>query len=633
MTDEQVITITPKQYDYTFEDFMSTEPYDRLYEFIGSPFLFQAEVAKVAKRAKEVKFLGFKKMLKTYLEAQQMDRRKNMVPNQTEFEGQYIELNCGIWNSTDFGIYRDTAVGGKDIACAHPIMPVERLVNIDTGEVKLKLAYKRSGNDKRWLTTIVGKDVVSTARSISTLATQGISVTSTTASSLVDYLNDIENLNYDIIPERKSIGRLGYIEGEGFSPYVDDLVFDGDASFRNLYGCVSSKGSLFPWLDIAKECRSQSITAKIMLAASFASPLLSIVGSLPFFVHLWGVDSGTGKTVALMLAASVWGNPAVGSYVQTFNGTQVGQERTAAFLNHLPMCLDELQLTKNSKGQSNFDVYQLAQGVGRARGKKTGGVESAPTWNCCFLTTGESPITSGSAGAGAVNRVIDIECTSGTAAVKDGHRVSGVLKSNYGYAGEIFISKLYDPNGLEKRLEQIRAVYQDFFKELCAGDSTEKQAMAAAAILTADFLAGQWIFGDDENDYKDSLSVEEIGEFLASRDSVSAGKRAYDWLCDWVAENENHFYHSDIIPTVSVYGGLDNDYAYINPKVFNDALKDGGFDPKATLSFLRSNSLINAPANEYGRIKRVGSMMPKKYIWLKLPVEIPWDEDCNDDFL
>ena len=627
MSDEQVITLTPQKYEYTFEDFMSTEPYDRLYDFFGSPFVFQAEVEKVAKRAKEVKFPVFKKMLKTYLEAQQIDRRKNMVPNQTEFEGQYIELNCGIWNSTDFGIYRDTAIGGKDIACAHAIMPVERLVNIDTGEVKLKLAFKRAGTDRKWQTTIVGKDVISTARNITSLSSQGISVTSTSASALVDYLNDMENLNYDIIPERKSIGRLGYIEGEGFSPYVEDLVFDGDASFRNLYGCVSSKGSLFDWIDIAKECRAQSTTAKIMLAASFASPLLSIVGSLPFFVHLWGVDSGTGKTVALMLAASVWGNPAVGSYVQTFNGTQVGQERTAAFLNHLPMCLDELQLTKNSKGQTNFDVYQLAQGVGRSRGKKQGGVEAAPTWNCCFLTTGESPITSGSAGAGAVNRVIDIECTAGTVAVKDGHRVSGVLKANYGHAGEVFISKLYNHEGLENRLAQVREVYQDYFKELCAGDSTEKQAMAAAAILTADFLAGQWIFDDEKDDYKDSLSVKEIGEFLASREAVSAGHRAYDWLCDWVAANENKFRCGEYVPMNDVYGVIENDTVYIIKGIFDKVVQDAGFSTSATLSYLKSNHLIDTRKDKgYTKTKRIGKTTPQ-CVWLRMRTPFETDEE------
>jgi uncharacterized protein (DUF927 family) len=286
------------------------------------------------------------------------------------------------------------------------------------------------------------------------------------------------------------------------------------------------------------------------------------------------------------------------------------------------MCLDELQLTKNSKGQSNFDVYQLAQGVGRSRGKKQGGVEAAPTWNCCFLTTGESPLTTASSDTGAVNRVIDIECTSGTVAIKDGHRVSGVLKSNYGQAGEIFVQKLYQS---EDTLRQIRETYQDFFKTLCDGDSTEKQAMAAAAILTADLLASMWIFQDDT-----CLTVQEISEFLASREAVSAGHRAYDWLCDWVAENENRFYHHEYVPGNDIYGMIENNIAYINPKVFRDSLLNAGFNSSATLSYLRSNKLIvTSKPDEYTKAKRIGSTS-KRYIWLKLVSEY---DECDEEYL
>ena len=149
---------------------------------------------------------------------------------------------------------------------------------------------------------------------------------------------------------------MGYIPGESFFPYVDGIAFDGDASFRCLYdSIIDQSGTLDAWCNAMTEIRKGSTEARIVLAASFAAPVLSVVGSLPFFVHLWG-GTGTGKTVALMAAASVWGNPATGRYVQTFNSTQVGQERTAAFLNHLPYCIDELQLTRDSKGKTNFDV-------------------------------------------------------------------------------------------------------------------------------------------------------------------------------------------------------------------------------------------------------------------------------------
>lgn len=621
---EAEFSLLPQKYNYTLEAFLTPEPYEKLYELFSSQFLFQAASLRMEENAKAVGFKGFRGMLKRFLDTKYAEKRqqKQIIPNQTEFEDQPMELDCGVWESTDWGIFRETAMGGREFACAHPIMPVERLVNIDTGEVKLKLAYKRSGKDKKWSTTIVSKDMISTARSITALSAQGISVTSSTASTLVDYLNDMENLNYDIIPERKSIGRLGYIEGEGFSPYVEGLVFDGDASFRNLYQTVDSHGSQTEWLKTALECRQQSVTARIVLAASFASPILSLVGSLPFFVHLWGVDSGTGKTVALMLAASVWGNPALGSYVQTFNGTQVGQERTAAFLNHLPVCLDELQLTKDSRGKSNFDVYQLAQGVGRSRGKKSGGVEMTPTWSCCFLTTGESPLTSISAGAGAVNRVIDIECTAGSVVLKDGQRISGSLKRNYGWAGQAFVEKMYSS---EKIQDIIREMYQDNFRELCAGDSTEKQAMAAAAIITADQMVTAWIFRDDM-----ALTVQDIQKFLASREAVSAGRRAYDWLCDWVASNVNHFNTDDSAAQGEVYGAIDDDVAWINKGVFDRELQLAGFSSAATKSFLKSSRLIEVRSDGrgYTKTKKIGRV-PTDCIVLRLNYEESGDPDMQ----
>lgn len=615
------MALPPKKYEYTAEDFLTPAPYEQLYSYVASPFIFQAETLKMAERAKEVRFSGFKDMLRKYIDAQSAAKRRNLVPNQTEFDGQEIELNCGTWDSLDYGIFRDTPNGGRECACAHPIMPVERLVNIDTGEVKLKLAYKRSGKAKKWNTTIVDKSTISTARTITGLASQGISVTSTSASILVDYLNDMENLNYDIIPERQSIGRLGYIQGEGFSPYVDGLVFDGDASFRGLYQSVQPHGSEVVWYQTALECRKMSVTARIMLAASFASPLLSVVGSLPFFVHLWGVDSGTGKTVALMLAASVWGNPAVGSYTQTFNGTQVGQERTAAFLNHLPYCLDELQLTKDSRGKSSFDVYQLAQGVGRSRGKRTGGVEITPTWDCCFLTTGESPLTTISAGAGAVNRVIDIECTAGAAVITDGHRISGALKQNYGFAGRLFIERLYES---EETQQKIREIYQENFRALCAGDSTEKQAMAAAAIITADLCATAWIFKDDS-----ALTVSDIQEFLASREAVSAGRRAYEWISDWVSSNVNRFMGGESPPTGEVYGAIEPGKAFIIRGVFNNAVQNAGFSVAATLSYMRSNKLIETRGRAYTKPKKINGI-PVECVVMALQLKQGEEDDCDE---
>lgn len=610
---EAEVMMTPAKYTYEYSDFLTEAPYAKLYEFFQVPFVMNRELIKVADRAKEVGFRQFKSTWKDYLSAKEQERRQqlSMVPNQTSFDDQLLELNCGSWEASDFGIFRRDRYGAVEYACTHPIMPVQRLVNIDTGEVKIRLAYKRPGRDKKWQFIIVGKDITSDPKALNkTLSAVGVSVNQKSAPVLMEYLTEVEDSNYDAIPESRSIGRLGYIEGEGFSPYVDNLVFDGDAAYRHLYEYIRSGGSQLDWYDTALECRKMSVTARIFLAASFASPLLSVVGALPFFVHAWG-GSGTGKTVALMLAASVWGDPLKGRFLQTFNATRVGQELTAAFLNQLPMCIDELQLTKNGKGQSSFDVYQLAEGVGRSRGKKSGGVELVPTWDCCFLTTGEDPIIGASSGGGAVNRVIEIECSSDEKVIEDAPRIAASLKKNFGWAGQMFVENLYKSDDV---LDQVRTVYQDVLSELNKDGATEKQALAASAVLTADMCATAWIFKDGME-----LCVDDVKRFLASKEAVSTGARAYSWLLDWVDENQNHFFHDTFSPTASVYGAYDECFAYINPKVVREALNDAGFNYTATMSELRSKGLIATDRpTSFTKTRRLPDGSTSR-IWLRMP--------------
>lgn len=416
----------------------------------------------------------------------------------------------------------------------------------------------------------------------------------------------MENLNYDLIPERKSIGRFGYIPDAGFSPFVEGLIFDGDANFSAMFQTVRSQGSFGKWKEIAREVRGMSVTARIVLAASFASALLEPLGCLPFFVHLWGVDSGTGKTVALMVAASVWGNPAVGEYVKTFDGTVVGLEKTAAFLNNLPLCLDELQLAKDNKGRTNFDVYKLAQGVGRTRGNRSGGVDMTPTWRNCILTTGESPLTGQASGAGAVNRVIDIECRSAQAVIRDGMRVSAAVKRNFGHAGRLFVEKLYSPGVVEEAERR----YRELFRALSERDTTEKQAMAAAAVILADELACQWVFDGLEK----PMTMDQIAEFLASKAAVSAGDRGYKYLCDWVTANSSRLCgRSD--NGQEIYGAMEEDYAgnaskaYIIRSVFDRVLQDAGYSTAAMLSYLKQEGLIETRGRNNTRGKRINGVL------------------------
>ena len=113
--------MVPAEYTYTKDQFLnSEEPYDRLYSFFGLPFVMERERIKMAANAKAVGFKNFNSIWKQYLDLKEAERRQQLsvVPNQTMFDGQTLELNCGGWESTDWGIYRINRFGAREIACA-----------------------------------------------------------------------------------------------------------------------------------------------------------------------------------------------------------------------------------------------------------------------------------------------------------------------------------------------------------------------------------------------------------------------------------------------------------------------------------------------------------------------------------
>jgi len=578
---------------YTKQDFNTEEPYRELFALRNDRFKFNQRLTSLTENAEKVGFKGFARMFKAYAESQAA--KGVVIDNATQFEGQPIELKTGEWYADDLGITRRNERNGEDIACVHPIMPVERLVNIDTGVEKLKIAFKR-GNI--WRTEIYDRKTLASATNILDLANNGIAVTSENSRYLVRYLHDVENLNYDRIPERKSVGRLGWTNSDGFSPYVEDLVFDGANNFRHLYESIHQEGSFDEWLKVARDIRKTESPAKIMLAASFASVLIKILGKLNFIVHFWG-GSEVGKSVAQMLAASVWGDPGEDGYIQTFNGTQVGIELLGGFFNSLPLILDEFQLVKDKKSFETI-VYMLCEGIGRIRGKKTGGLQDTPTWKNCTLTSGEYPITNSASGAGALNRVIEIECKEKLFTEPDAPHVADVVRKNFGHAGKMFIIFLSN-DGAKAEANRL---YKQFYDAI-GSDSTEKQTMAAATILTADALATKWIFCDGN-----ALKVEEIEQYLRTKESIDVNIRAYEYLKDIITANYYKFNKPNENATAECWGSISGGKINILKSIFEKICYDANYDPKALASWLKQKGYSETSGDrEYKKVSINGNKL------------------------
>lgn len=402
-------------------------------------------------------------------------------------------------------------------------------------------------------------------------------------------------MNYNEIEEKNSVSRLGWINNHGFSPYVDGLVFDGEENFRTLFNSVKTKGRIEKWIEIVKPVRAErNICSRIMLAASFASILVNPCDCLPFFVHLWG-GTEAGKTVALMLATSVWADPTMGAYIRTFNSTAVAQELTASFVNSLPLVYDELQILKDKKSFDDM-IYKLCEGVGRDRGAKSGGVQKIATWKNCILTSGEFPISSEKSGGGAINRIIEIDCKDKKIFSNPAELVSEI-KHNYGCAGAIFVKWLQDGDNIET----VKRMRKEYYKQLVTNsDVTDKQAMSASLILTADKLINEIFFNDDI-----LLSITEMQSILTTRTSVDQNRRCYEFINDFVAVNYNKFNPEKDGYNGEIYGTVLEDRIYFIKSKFDTVLQENGFNAKAFLSWAIENKVAFASNNRSSLAKRI----------------------------
>lgn len=596
-------------------DFDGTAPYDYIYKFAANAFQMMQVYNIVAAQAKEMGVKNFAKMWESYKRVQRgSGYNLDIEQAATNFPDQPMELRCGRYTCDAGGVSCEDKGGYHTLVCSHPLMPVKRMENIDTGEQKVEIAFSRGGV---WRYNVVDRTVLSSANKIVDLSRYGMDITTESARDVVKYLATIDALNYDKIGEVRSVGRLGWVGHELFSPYVPDLRYDGDAGYAATYKAVHPQGTLEGWLEAARHGRESSIYTRVMLAASFASVLVEPCDALPFVVHAWG-GSGNAKTVSLMMAASVWADPTAGAYYKTFNSTGVGQEMTAGFLNSLPLCLDELQVIKDKK---DFDqtIYTLCEGVGRSRGAKAGGLQRMQTWRNAIITTGEMPITNSDSGGGAVNRVINMDCQDEKLFADPRWAVS-VMRRNYGHAGRAFVEHL--TGGAMERAKELQ---KEYYAKLTEQDSTEKQALSASLLLAADTLATELLFQDDL-----ALTVEDLAPMLVTRAEADVNARCYEWLTGFIAVNSNRFDES-ADNKGEVWGKLENDTCYFVATKFEQIMREYGYSSSSFLSWCSRVGKIKRQDNKHFKSLLRIRKTPTRVLQLLLPPEGFVEVDDEDE--
>ena len=547
---------------------------------------------------------GAKKILHLTEKAETVDLSKDALPE--AIKGAPIELvQPEGWIYSDKGLFKiDEKKYAPVLISKVPLILTKRLKSLEDGEEKVEIAWKRDGE---WNTMTLPRDVVFTARSITSIGKWGITVNSENAKDIVKYLNALESANMDI-PVMHSTSTFGWQEGKRFIPgRQDGIVLDIDPSQKAMAAAYMKAGSMEGWIKTMEPHRQRD-KFRFILAASFAAPLLRIIRQRIFFVYNWG-DSKGGKTAGLKAALSAWGDPE--RLMVSFNATQVGLERTAAFYCDLPLGIDERQVAGNGvNNQQKLEsiVYMISSGVGKIRGAKGGGLQATNTWRTVAIATGEEPISTETTQTGVSTRVLEIY-GGPFEDEKSASLMHPQASEDFGHAGPGFVDRVISVT------EGSICDYYDqmllYINSISNGKAGSHVA-GVAAVALADAMIDTWFFGGRYKELGENAEIEEkalqidpsswersqtmakaIIEEQMSAEAGDVNENAVQFITDWVISNKLYF---GVRAVGTCLGDMapSGNIAYIFPSKFNEALKNAGFSPRKTLKHMAERGLVTS---------------------------------------
>ena len=194
------------------------------------------------------------------------------------------------------------------------------LVDVDTGDVRALVRVTVPGGTRE--RALDREVLLNQSKVIGALAPLGANVSSANAKDVVRYLTDVERRYGWARPRARSVVHLGWADGplSAFMPY--DLGEGGVRFDPSPDEAVKARpfmepaGTLAEWVEGVAPARAASMAFRCVLAASFASPLVSLLGVQTFIVYLWG-RSRSGKTPTLEGGGQRVGRPHRGGRTAT----------------------------------------------------------------------------------------------------------------------------------------------------------------------------------------------------------------------------------------------------------------------------------------------------------------------------
>lgn len=236
-----------------------------------------------------------------------------------------------------------------------------------------------------------------------------------------------------------------------FNNKGETLVSPPSARTRELSNYMTQKGTFEEWQKAFNNLNAPGFEVHAFAALTgFGSPLMALTDYTGAVLSFQNKNPGTGKTLALKMALSLWGQPE--NLLVTATTTNGLYERMAV-MNSLPLALDE---NTNMSGMAVSDmIYNAAHGKGKIRLEGSANVErkNQGKWRLIPMTSANTSTYQRLDGAKADTlaekmRVIELKMTKPDSMSNVYARDHlNQINDNYGHAGPTFIKYVVTHQG------------------------------------------------------------------------------------------------------------------------------------------------------------------------------------------
>ena len=491
--------------------------------------------------------------------------------------------------------------------CRRPVIISRKFFDVEEKKYKVTLSYMTTNGLWKSLPA-TSAAIVANKNKLVDLAENGLPVTSSNSTLLVDFLDAFNAQNENNFPITYTVPRCGWYNFDGKDYFVDPrrdcIMTDENKNINVIVDSLSQfakslrqVGSIKNWKR-AYELAKKSPVAQLIIAAAVAPILLKILGERNFLLHIYA-PTRAGKTTALYLAASAIGDEKI---IRSFDATRNGLTGAAADVNDFPFLIDEKQVADSRiKEQLDTLVYSLANGIGRTKLNKDSTLRKLQDWRTIAIMTGETQLLANNVTGGANTRLLTIAAPKIILPADDCKTIRNIIKQNYGLIFPLIINKVFE-FGFENLRKWYNEIVDSFSKAY--PDLLNDYCRYMAVITLADAILNS-VWGN-KNVLDDAIeAVKAIFPLIPTITEISDTAKERDFVLSFIAQNQSRFIGGNIpLDRMQIiYGKLDGvEYVYITVKALQDACKNEGFDYRKLVDDLVADGFfVPADTIEKGR--------------------------------